>query len=318
MKKQKRLLVFSYLIILFLVSSCEQDVTKIVTPQPTISATNIIFQTSTSTLTLTPSLTPVPTLSSDDATNRLLELLETNGNCKLPCLWGISPIKNSFLESLEILMPLNLLSAFPLFEPSNPISIHPRYVNGDLEIYTGISVYTNPEKDVVNRIWFYVEARKPLTTESGYEYVFDSAFYSQIDSAYMLPHVLSEQGIPESVLISTSGGPLTRGGTGGFEIALLYPDQGVFVHYETQMHIIGKNVQGCPQSPLVWMELFPPENAENFFVELEKTKWPYFKEGFKPIEETTSLSIEEFYDLFSKPTEKCIETPKELWPIPEP
>jgi hypothetical protein len=134
----------------------------------------------------------------------------------------------------------------------------------------------------------------------------------------MLPHVLSKQGIPESVLISTSGGPLTRGGTGGFEIVLLYPSQGVFVHYETQMHIIGKNVQGCPQSPLVWMELFPPENTENFFVELEKTKWPYFKEGFKSLEETTSMSIEEFYDSFSGPTEECIETPKELWPIPEP
>lgn len=112
----------------------------------------------------------------------------------------------------------------------------------------------------------------------------------------MLPRILSDYGVPEAVLLYTMGAPLTRGETGGFEIVILYPSKGIFIHYETQMIISGKTVQGCPQSPLVWMELFPPGETDDFFVELEKTKWQYLKNGFKPLKEVTSISVEEFYN----------------------
>ena len=191
------------------------------------------------------------------------------------------------------------------------------YSESDIEINTDIGFLVNPNDFTVDRFTFRAEAQRPLN-EGGYENVFDSTFYSQTASAYMLPHVLSEQGIPESVLVSTSGAPLTRGGTGGFNIVLLYPNQGVFVHYTTQMYIIEKNVRGCFQDAHIWMELYPPGDSDNYFTELEKTNWPFFKDGFKPLEESTSMSVDEFYEIFREPTDECIETLASLWPTPEP
>jgi len=39
---------------------------------------------------------------------------------------------------------------------------------------------------------------------------------------------------------------------------------------------------------------------------------------WKPIEEATNMSLEEFYQAFREPTDKCIETSAKLWPTPEP
>jgi hypothetical protein len=38
---------------------------------------------------------------------------------------------------------------------------------------------------------------------------------------------------------------------------------------------------------------------------------------FKPVEEATSLTLNEFYDTFKNPENTaCLETPQELWPGP--
>ena len=288
--------------------------TNEVTPSIPLS-TSLPINSSTPTATFTPIM--IPTLPNDEAGIALLKILSTNGNCKLPCLWGIIPIKSTFQEARTILTPFSVLSGSVFLDTPAHGSISPRYREGDLEIYTSIEFRTNPENTIVNHITFYAEAHKPLA-DGGYENVFDSSFFSEKVSAYMLSHVLSEQGVPESVLLSTSGGPLTRGGTGGFEIVLLYPNQGVFVHYTTQMYIIGKNVRGCLQNAHVKMDLFPMEDVDNFLFQIETaTEWLYISDGFKPLEETTSMPVDEFYNIFSHPTDNCIETPANLWPIPE-
>ena len=38
--------------------------------------------------------------------------------------------------------------------------------------------------------------------------------------------------------------------------------------------------------------------------------------GFEALEEATSMSVEQFYEIFRNPTDKCIETPTNLWPTP--
>ena len=111
---------------------------------------------------------------------------------------------------------------------------------------------------------------------------------------------------------------MTRGGTGGFNILLLYPDQGILVNYKTQMQLHGTNVVGCPTNAYVRMELYPPGQPDSFFEGLKRTDWALKMTGYKPVEETTSMSLQEFYNTFRTPTDKCIETPANLWPTPEP
>jgi len=174
------------------------------------------------------------------------------------------------------------------------------------------------DNNSINHIAFSAEAHKPLA-QGGYEDVFNSKFFGEKVGAYTLPHVLTEQGVPSSVIIETAGGPLTRGGKGGFNILLLYPDQGILVNYRTQMHLNGVNVRGCPANAYVQMELYPPGQPDSFFEGLKQTDWTVkMNVDYKPLEEVTSMSVQEFYDTFREPTDKCIETPAKLWPTPEP
>jgi hypothetical protein len=190
-------------------------------------------------------------------------------------------------------------------------------MEGDLEIYTRVAFLANPDSNVVNRVLFNTEAHRPIEV-GGYEDIFDSKLFGEKVSTYSISHVLSEQGVPSSVMIATLGGPLTRGGTGGFDIMLLYPEQGILVNYTTQMHLIGSNVRGCSANAHVEMELYPSGQGDSFFERLKETDWAVKMNYYKPLEEVTSISIEEFYETFRVSSENCIETPAEVWPVPEP
>ncbi|GAB1471725.1 hypothetical protein MASR2M66_26030 [Chloroflexota bacterium] len=244
-------------------------------------------------------------------------MLSDNGGCKLPCLWGITPGKSSFQEAQAILAPFSSLSHSVYLNPPGPGDIVPSYTEGDLEIYTRVSFLTNPDSDIINRLAFNAEAHRPIK-DGGYENVFDSKFFGDKVSAYVLTRVLSEQGTPSSIMIATAGGPLTRGGTGGFLILLLYPDQGILVNYTTQMYLTGNKVRGCPVNAHIEMELYPTGNSDSFFEMLKQTDWAVKFGYYKPLEEVTSMSVDAFYQTFREPTDKCIETPANLWATPEP
>jgi hypothetical protein len=221
--------------------------------------------TDTPTLTITPTM--IPTLPVEKARAKLLKLLSDNGGCRLPCLWNIVPGKSSFQEAQAILAPLGSVSDFTAFELGLG-SVDPYLIEGDLKIYTTVNFIAISDNDIVNSIAFNAEAHRPVE-QGGYEDVFDSKFFDEKVSAYTLQHVLSEQGIPSLVMVATSGGPLTRGGTGGFDILVLYPNHGILVNYTTQMHLVGTNVRGCPPNAHVEMELYASGNADSFFNLLE-------------------------------------------------
>lgn len=308
------------------VASCAQPPDSLITPSRSPVATVLPTGTMTSIPLLTPSLavsatstvtpTLIPTLPMQEAQAKFLKLLSNNGGCELPCLWGIVPGESSYSGAQAILSPLGSVSDFTAFKAGLG-SISPYLREGDLETYTTIDFIANSDRDTVNSIAFSAEAHRPFE-QGGYEDVFDSKFFGEKVSAYTLANVLTEQGIPSSVMIATFGGPLTRGGTGGFDILLLYPDQGILVNYKTQMHLLEANVHGCPQNAYVRMELYPPGQPDSFFEGLKQTDWAVrMSLDYRRLEEVTSMSIQEFYETFREPTDKCIETPAKLWPVPE-
>jgi hypothetical protein len=266
----------------------------------------------------TPTFTPtaIPTLPVEEAQAKLLKLLSDNGGCRLPCIWGVVLGESPYHDAQAALLPLSSISELTSFTPESG-AIFPVYTEGELQIYTNIGFLANSENKIVNHIAFNAEVHRPLA-QGGYEEVFNSKFFGEKVSAYALSHVLTEQGIPSSVMIETAGGPLTRGGTGGFDILLLYPDQGILVNYRTQMHLNGANVRGCPANAYIQMELYPPGQPDSFSEGLKQTDWPLKMTGYKPLEEVASMSVQEFYDTFREPTDKCIETSIKLWPTPEP
>jgi hypothetical protein len=289
-------------------------------PAHTATPTFVPSPSPTSTSIPTAIPTAVPTLPVEVARPKLLEMLGNNSNCRLPCLWGITPGESTKQEAQAILSPLSSLSGFTAFSRPSSGAIDPVYTDGDLETYMNLSFAVSPENDIVTNIVFLGRALRKSNDKNSdilYYDVFDSKLFREHMRAYMLPYILSEQGIPTSVKLYTSGGMTPGGPIGGFHILLLYPDQGFLVHYNTQMKIVGANVRGCPASAYVELQLYPAGNGDSFIKSLSQSWQDIISDYYKPVETVTSMSQEQFYETFRQPTEKCIETPAKLWPTPE-
>ncbi len=276
-----------------------------------------ILSTQTATPTLTPTI--IPTLSVDDARAKLLELLANNGNCRLPCLWGITPGKSVAQQAQVILDPLTSISVLTSLSDS-PGTLWPIYTEGDLRTSVEL-MYLFSNNGIISGIVFKAGEFKEDRTP-----VYDSKTFGEQLRLFMLLGILSEYGKPASVMIHTYGKQIT--GTGGFEVVLVYPDQGILVHYVTQMQTVVASVRGCPANAEVELELYPSGDVDSFVKSLSKTFWAPFvkrepiadlnwKAHWKPIDEATSMSLEQFYEIFRQPTDKCIETPANSWPTPE-
>lgn len=332
--------IFRWVSLLFwvmVVAGCaqsEKNATSPSTATPTIFASNIpAAKTITPTSTLSATDTPTPintpsalsTLSVEAAINRLLDLLANNGDCHLPCLWGITPGKSTFQEAQAILSPLSSIrndySAKTKFSLDGG-SVNPIYAEGDLML--SIKARYISHSQTINHLLFYAreyQLAKAPNGELGLFSVFDSETFGKRLDYYSLSHVLSEQGIPDAVMISTLGEPTYEGG-GGFEIVLLYPEKGIWVKYTTQRYYSSDTgtIKGCPANAHIEMELFPSGKADSFFTSLKQNPdWvAQQKNWFQPLEKTTNMTLEQFYETFRHPTDNCIETPVNLWPIPEP
>ncbi len=288
---------------------------SVITMTPTF--TYFYTRTTTNSPIPTNTHTVVPTLSVENADLKLLDLLSNNGNCTLPCLWGIIPGNSKFMDAQIILEPLSSISELTHFSSTSG-TIYLRYNIDELIISTNISYLTYPDNETINRITFEARALKEIIGENTVMDVFDSNVYGEQLSLYMLPQILSDYGSPFSVFLSTLAEvPDPRYGQGHFKIILIYPDQGILVSYTTDMRVFGKNVIGCPSNAHVKIELYPSGQGDNFLNNLDPSLQEDIKNNYKPLDEVTSLNMADFYQIFSQHTNKCLETPTNLWPIPE-
>lgn len=281
-----------------------------ITAKPTFTSLPVPTQT------LAPSPIPViPTLSLDQARLEFLDLLANNGNCDLPCFWGITPGQSSFQEAIMILVPLTDISDFTHFEKGIG-AIDPAYIEDGLTIHTNISFLTGSGNQTVSRLAFIARVLKKA--DNGFTDVFDWPFFSEQLGYYMLPNILTEYGNPTTVMLSTMAKLPSTGVPGGFKILLLYPDQGILINYTMQMQVAGENIMGCPSYSHIELDLYPSEQTTSFFNLLEPSGWlQIIQNTYKPIGEATAMSKEDFYQIFSQQTDKCILTPANLWPVPD-
>jgi hypothetical protein len=319
----KRFNLFTLIMIMGWLSGCKSS-EKPLPPTTTVQATTPAF-TTTPTPRSGPTITPttVSTLPEAQARARLLKLLANNGSCILPCLWGITPGKSTYQEAEVTLLPLAGISQLVDLSPS-PGEIEPVYSENDLSLYTRV-VYFYSDDGIVSRISFQAREEKAIVApngEKGFAEIYDSKTFGKRAYPYMLSKVLFKHGIPTAVLIQTFDAlsSMDHSISGGFDILLLYPDQGLLVHYTTQMQVVGEKVRGCPAYAHVEMELYPTGQGDFFGQFLSQTKWagiwplPVKKLYWRPIEEATSMSLVQFFEAFRQPTDQCIETPAKLWP----
>lgn len=319
MKAKKIYVLSSLILVIVFATSCIPATDSSQTPSNSIPT--LFVNTVIPTLTYTP--TAIPTLSPELARARLLDLLANNNNCRLPCLWGITPGNSTYWDTQNILNPLiSIRDLIFMNSSSNLINFSTSFIEGDSEI--DVDFDSLFDKDgIVSQIRFQARVSKKVAAPGGgwiIQDIFDSETFGESVSSYMLSQVLTEQGIPVAMLVQTFSTLVKDGG--GFRILLFYPEQGLFIKYETQMKIISDKVQGCFANAHLEFMISPLGQPDAYTEMLAQASWGslwpnYIENDFwKPIDKATSMSLEQFYETFRQPTDKCIETPANIWPIP--
>jgi hypothetical protein len=241
--------------------------------------------------------------------------------CHLPCILGITPGKTINSEAQAILLPFsNIAISMKVNDDESPDSVWLTYDEGDLRTFIQLS-YIYENNSTIKSVAF--KAGEYKETANSRSPVYDSKAFGERLSPYMLSGILSEFGQPSLVVIHTNGQQIT--GSGGFEILLLYPEDGIFARYTMQMKTVGTNVQGCPANAQVELYLYPPGDANAYFESLSEISIGGMFDGlklvdnpsWKSIDKVTSMSLEQFHETFRQPADKCIETPLNHWYIPE-
>jgi hypothetical protein len=187
------------------------------------------------------------------------------------------------------------------------------YPADDLEIRIDVKVFSKPDRKTIQGIALSTRTLRELST-GDYEEVYDTTAYNELVRAYTLKSILSRYGPPTEIWVRAD--LYSTGTQETFRVTLLYPEKGIFVRYNMLAEREGDQVRGCPSHSFVDLWLLPPEDAgayQDILLSEDlhwEGSWPYTM----PIQEATSLTVEEFYQTYKEAADPCLETPLNIWP----
>lgn len=279
---------------------------------PTISPT--AFLESTEML-----LTPIPesTLSIDQAKALILGFLQNNGECKLPCVWGLTPGQTD-MHALK-----RFVNRFGNAETSDFSQYNKDY--GDLgglqviitreDITSNLYLdYYRNTTDVEQLVFGGEPYGHPMTVGK-----FDSPGFNNLFSYYMLPNILAVYGKPTQILVwsfhQDLGSPYTWF---PFTIVLLYEEKGFLIAYTAKREQANDVYIGCPLHSYFVLTSWVPGQEKTWRDAQSKLSGIGLNDGtvdeFRPVREVTSLSVDDFYRKFKDTNNKdCLSTPISLW-----
>lgn len=246
------------------------------TPSPTVP-----------TPTARPTPTPWPTLPPEVVQERVKSLLETNGGCRLPCLWGILPGTTTGDEAYALLAPVSAR------------------VYGDVQDADGnFSVdVTSPLHGLESPIQIHVYV-KDGTVERMLAYGFED------ETEFDMPHLMSDYGAPSEVWISTwarffSPGPPVM-------VFLLYSDLGILASHHRIGYYDGELVRACLDDTAA-LRLWEP----GYHLQFQEAKdlFTLSYDGIDlPSEEALGLNAQAFFEAYSAVHTPCLSMPRVIWP----
>ena len=280
-----------------------------------------IKPTSTSTLTFT-SISP---LKISDAYARVSQFLNNSSDCRLPCWLGIKPGQSALLDVSEQLKMFNNIATDSSYGvPAGDwlvASLTIPYSSDDDKVMEIKSSYLNTlgENDIsVTEFYTRTYGLKAGKYDGD---VYGYPAYSELLKPYTISGVLSNYGPPDQIYVVAylrSDTLITPGFGDHFDLHVWYPNQGIFITYKMSVEASGDNYRFCPSSAFVSGTLMPSDLGTGYQEVLLKLGDRY--QGFFPpsvyvktLTEAFGMTIDEFYQLFRSPTDRCLETPKSLW-----
>ncbi len=277
--------------------------------EATKSATqSVTVATPTRQPTLTPSPTkatptpaPFPTfdvatsiLSEEDATQNLIELLETNRGCELPCWWGIVPGETDVGSIESIFVPLG----FDWYRDYEDLRDNTLYkaaisITSMNDIVQSIEVYGGVGEETYDRN----EAWRP----------------------YAIPRVLERLGMPDDIYVFYPF-RFDRYSPEVYRLFLYYHDLGVEIDYMGEASLIEERpkwARACPnilETDVINLFLFQPGTVPNYLrrtLPSSELPLPELPEGTSPYdviswEQATESSLDEFWRLFTEADEGTV------------
>jgi hypothetical protein len=275
------------------------------TSMPAQTRTATQTYTPTSTWTSEPS-TPTlgPTLTGNDTEKLVLDLLENNGGCNLPCWWGFTPGKTTWEPARN----------FFLSHGMHVISYLEGAYNTGFEVDKdnfGIYVSFFIENDVIKVI-----SAGSQSYSSPYDAIFGDPFFLKAMNRYLLPKMLATLGKPDQVMIFVLPDKSTE--APDYFFLLYYPRSGILLQYAGLSDKRGSELRLCPGKAFIDMWLWSPndsltlQDAFSYAGTVSKEDRKFILDRFMSWEAATKMTIDDFVTTF-KVQNACFDTPATLW-----
>jgi hypothetical protein len=247
--------------------------------------------TKTPTRKAEPTMTLVPSLSRSEAKKEVVDLLEDNSGCALPCFWGITPGLTQRQE---------LESKLHMFDSLGGVS-GIKFSEDDLDVRVFLSTgASNNRQDKIRHIRVIFEVYQDYPKgEYQVNPFYERGYYPS------LPAVLSEYGAPQNVYIMLDLGK-EQGMEDLYLLFLDYSDKGWVAIYLMPALCDKDSCRGCPVRASVILDLWEPSDDEmaSEYGFAGKTGNVF------TLNEATSMSIDKFYDTYKNPQNSmCLKTP---------
>jgi hypothetical protein len=233
-----------------------------------------------------PTPTPWPTLPREIAQEQVRSLLQHNGGCRLPCLWGIAPGTTSGKEAYALLAPISAQVYGDADEADGNFAVDISGLPSSLDALIEIGVYL-ADGDVA-RI---------------------RAYGLQGDLAFDIPRLMREYGVPSEVWISTWATFFTA--RPPVIIFLLYSDLGILAAYGRNGYYDGELVRACLGDTAA-LRLWEPGYHLQF--QQAKDLFSLSYDGIDlPSEEALGLDPQAFFETYSAVDTPCFSMPRAIW-----
>lgn len=231
---------------------------------------------------LTPRVTPFPTITLSEATENLMYMLRTNGDCKFPCFWGIHPDQTRYEELYSVIDNLGGYRFESLQE------------NGDVRIGSNFRFEQNTQIFVELQANLQNDIVKDLKVTMGN--LLDTGLTPEDWSVYSIDEILRTYGVPDRVELYFSGPSNFL----SFQIRIKYENIRTFITYSAATNEINKYL--IPPNLI-----FCPEEIGIDFVGLHIGEHP-FDTGADgvPLSKATELDEQAFYKLFTENPSACL------------
>jgi hypothetical protein len=273
-----------------------------------------------------------PSLSVANTVQRLLDFSDTE--CKLPCLWGITPgkqvndldefigvIRKSTKEKGEIYDSNNYLSISDYDQIGGATLAH---LMGEVMINVHFSYYKNVDQTNLDVLAMHSYARILVNKDDNWRNVaelpaYESVIFQDIFKTMTLPVIFKEYGQPAQILLATWRDNPNRPDITfqPFSLILYYPEQGFLVEYVSPRETTDNGYAGCPSKGEIYLTTWDVSADLDFEYVVQKGGGVINElniDYYRPLEDATNLTKELFYSsVISSQDDLCIETFPDIW-----